>query len=342
MRTTKPRLLVSLIVIVAISALVAVVQKAGTPTAKPIHVGAFAVKGDPDRGTAKTSAQATIGQPESARLADSTGAAEQYANNAYPAQTIPFELTQNAITAWNNGSSTNGKTNGKNAIGTWDLVGPDQATYPGVLNRSGALYHASGRITAMTVKPGCSNQSCELLIAAAGGGIWWTDKGLQKEAKWTFVSGSIPTNAIGTLYRDTVNDPSGNTVYAGTGEPNASADSEAGLGIWRSADGGHTWSPIATQAPFVDRSIAYVRPQPGSPNTIYVGTVRGVRGIASVSGGAASLKPGAQAWGVWKTTDGGATWTFLFDGGQTANDCNPPNTGGANNCSARGADHLPV
>jgi hypothetical protein len=191
----------------------------------------------------------------------------------------------------------------------------------------------------MTLKPGCSSASCELLLAAAGGGIWLTDKALQGQVKWQFVSGGLPTNSIGTLYRDTVNDPSGNTVYAGTGEPNASADSEAGTGIYKSTDGGRTWAPLsANQAPFLDRSVAYVRPVPGQPSTIYVGTTRGVRGISSVSGGAASLKPGAAAWGVWKTTDGGATWTFLFDGGPTASSCNPPNNIGTNGCSARGSN----
>ena len=39
-------------------------------------------------------------------------------------------------------------------------------------------------------------------------------------------------------------DPSGNTVYAGTGEPNASGDSEAGLGICKSTDGGDSWTLV--------------------------------------------------------------------------------------------------
>ena len=45
------------------------------------------------------------------------------------------------------------------------------------------------------------------------------------------------TNAIGTLTIDP-GDASGDTIYAGTGEPNASADSEAGVGIYKSTDGG--------------------------------------------------------------------------------------------------------
>src|SRR5207253_208536 len=176
----------------------------------------------------------------------------------------------------------------------WQLVGPDQATYPGVLNRTGALYHASGRITALSLKPGCSPNDCELLLAAAGGGLWFTDKALSPTTKWQFMSGALPTNAIGSLYRDLANDPSGNTVYVGTGESNASADSEAGFGIWRSTDGGHTWSAIPNNAPFLDRSVDAIRTVPGQPNTIYVGDTRGVRGNSAVNGAAATLKPGAQ------------------------------------------------
>ena len=340
MRLTRPRLLTGVGVIVAAAILVAVLGGAGTRSASHARLGAFTLKSNPHQLEGEGSALGVISQPETARQSELNGAAEDYANRAYPADSVPYDLTANAVAAWNQAvASSKGNTNGKNAAGTWDLVGPDQATYPGVLNRSGSLYHASGRITALTLKPGCSNSSCELLLAAAGGGIWLTDKALQGQVKWQFVSGGLPTNAIGTLYRDTVNDPSGNTVYAGTGEPNASADSEAGTGIYKSTDGGRTWAPLSTnQTPFLDRSIAYVRPVPGQPNTIYVGTTRGVRGISSVSGGAASLKPGAQAWGVWKTTDGGATWTFLFDGGPLASSCNPPNTGGANGCSARGSN----
>jgi len=339
MRTTKPRLLLSLGVIAAACVLVALLGGSGSRNAHVWRGGAFGVKSNPHSLEGGNSALSLISQPESARTPEQNGAAEDYANRAYPADSIPYELTANAVAAWNQAvASSKGNTNGKNATGTWDLVGPDQATYPGVLNRSGSLYHASGRITALSLKPGCSNSSCELLLAAAGGGIWFTDKALQGQVKWQSVSGSLPTNAIGTLYRDTANDPTGNTVYAGTGEPNASADSEAGTGIYKSTDGGHTWVAIANQTPFFDRTVAYVRPVPGNPSTIYVGTVRGVRGISSVSGGAASLKPGAQAWGIWKTTDGGATWTFLFDGGPLASSCNPPNTGGANGCSARGSN----
>ena len=57
------------------------------------------------------------------------------------------------------------------------------------------------------------------------------------------------------------------------------------------------------------RSISSIVPDPHHPGTIYVGTDRGVRGVSSVTGGAVSLAPDAAPWGLWKTTDGGQTFT---------------------------------
>src|SRR5207245_8709031 len=56
-----------------------------------------------------------------------------------------------------------------------------------------------------------------------------------------FISGSFAINAIGTLTYDATH----NTLYAGTGEPNSSGDSEAGFGIYKSTDGGNTWTHLA-------------------------------------------------------------------------------------------------
>ena len=42
-------------------------------------------------------------------------------------------------------------------------------------------------------------------------------------------------------------DAAHNTLYAGTGEPNASGDSEAGFGIYKSTNGGNTWTHLACE-----------------------------------------------------------------------------------------------
>ena len=90
---------------------------------------------------------------------------------------------------------------------------------------------------------------CSLYLGAAGGGVWVADRGDDGEGNvhWQFKSGSFATNAIGSLLVDP-SDPNGNTVYAGTGEPNASGDSEAGMGIYKSTDGGDSWTLVPAAA----------------------------------------------------------------------------------------------
>jgi hypothetical protein len=281
---------------------------------------------------------ATIGAANEERSPDSAGgAAEDYQNRAYPGDTIPFAWTQAAGQAWNSFAKQTAKKNDRNV---WTMIGPSPAQYPGVLNRTGAQYNASGRTIGLLAGPTCSHNFCRLWAAAAGGGIWRTDKALSNSPHWDYISGSFPTNAIGTMDADP-NDASGNTIYVGTGEPHASADSEAGFGVMKTTNGGDTWAPIADNTPFLDRSISAVRVVPGSPNTIYVSTTRGVRGVSSVSGGAISLKPGAPLWGLWKTTNGGASWTFLFNGGPNAGACDSSGeqTGGPP-CSLRGVSDV--
>jgi hypothetical protein len=119
MRTTRPRLLLSLGVMVAACVLVALLGGSGTRSAHGLRLGAFTLKSNPHSLEGESSALSIIAQPESARQSELNGAAEDYANRAYPADSIPYELTANAVSAWNQAvASSKGNTNGKNAPGT--------------------------------------------------------------------------------------------------------------------------------------------------------------------------------------------------------------------------------
>src|SRR5947208_12341360 len=169
---------------------------------------------------------------------------EEYAKRAYPAAYVPLELTRNAHAAWSN-ATARALTRITQPLGQWTLIGPRSANDPDVLTFSGAPYTTSGRITAFALAPNCSQDHCTLYLAAAGGGIWKTNHALDTSSSqtWHFISESFATNAIGTLALDP-SDPTGNTLYAGTGEANASADSEAGFGIYKTTDGGNTWAHL--------------------------------------------------------------------------------------------------
>ena len=264
-------------------------------------------------------------------------AMEKYRINAYPAEDIPFDATQRAIDSWRAMEMRQQNAMALNPLNpylNWKLVGPSVATFPPPLTFTGAQYITAGRTTAMAIDPACNATTCRLWIGAAGGGIWRTTNALASTPNWAFVSQTFGTNAIGTLVFDAAN----NTLYAGTGEGNASADSAAGVGVYKSTDGGDTWTllpsivtNITSTSPagggtfvangtytgnaFNGRAVGAIVIDPTNPNHLYVSTVRAVRGVASVSTGGSSNPPTPRPpFGLWESTDGGATFNFIWDG----------------------------
>src|SRR5438552_10284407 len=275
-------------------------------------------------------------------------AEEDMAKRAYPAPYVPLTLTGNAQRAWASVKSQKTMT----PVGPWTLVGPSTANFPDILTFSGRDYTTSGRITALAIAPTCTNINCTLWVGAAGGGVWRTNNALAS-ATWTFISGSFATNAIGTLTYDAAT----TTLYAGTGEPNASGDSEAGFGIYKSTDNGNTWTHLVanTSVPAMATSCgtapAYTGPAFDgraissivvSGSTMYVGSTRAVRGVSSVTGGPVSLAPGLPPFGLWKSTDGGANFTLLSPEGICLNSLLAGDAGKIQSSfgSARGVNHI--
>ncbi|HKP93659.1 MAG TPA: hypothetical protein VJS88_07160, partial [Chthoniobacterales bacterium] len=266
-------------------------------------------------------------------------ALEDYAHRAYPATEVPMDVTRRATQSWQAFQAAHSNrvnaTDVNPPLLNWNLFGPSVLNSPAVLTFSGAPATISGRITAMALDSTCDANVCRMWIAAAGGGIWRTNNVHDATPSWTFVSGSFATNAIGTLTF------AGGVLYAGTGEPNASADSEAGFGIYKSLDGGNTWTHLASQttvpqgagvdctavgfagagvlnAPaysgpaFDGRAVSQIVVDPSNPNTLYVGSARAARGLSSTSsGGVFTIVPGFPPFGLWKSTDAGATFTLL-------------------------------
>jgi hypothetical protein len=261
-------------------------------------------KGDPDREPGANK-RAQVGSMD-VRVADYSAEVEAYLLRAYPAAEIPGEATIAAHQGW---AALNA---GAHSSGEWQLIGPSKATYPAVLNPflfDGAQYVASGRVTAMAISPTCTQAKCTLYVAAAGGGVWRTDKALTG-SNWQFTSGSFGTNAIGSLLIDR-NDPSGNTVYAGTGEPNASGDSEAGVGIYKTTDGGQTWALVPGSGIFFQRAIGQMAQD--NAGNLLVPIASGIRGFSSVTSGASSSGNATHPLvtrGLYRQT--GPTFTRIF------------------------------
>ena len=94
--------------------------------------------------------------------------------------------------------------------------------------------------------------------------------------------------------------------------PRTHVPAGAGVDCTALLDRGFQTAPAYSGPAFDGRAISSIIIDPNSPNTIYVGSVRAVRGISSVlSGGVVTLAPGLPPYGFWKSTDGGANFTLI-------------------------------
>jgi hypothetical protein len=248
-------------------------------------------------------------------------AQEIYDNTAYPSKFIGEAQRWGAAEA---AKAVNRQSPARAA--SWQELGPSGVPASStVVNESTAGTAAtvfSGRTTAIAVAPNCSPASCTVFIGAAGGGIWKTTNALAANPSWTPSSNGIPSNAIGSIVFDPT-DATGNTLYVGTGEPNGSGDSEAGVGLYKSTNGGGSWSLVvgstANSAPCASdpssltcpvstgRSIGAVAIDPANASHIFVGTDVARHGSSSVNGGRFT-PPGSAQVGLYESTDGGATF----------------------------------
>jgi PKD domain len=286
-------------------------------------VGSGGSKGrhDPDGGRDRGERFEVKDPDKDARPGTITPAREAYINRAYPRRYIPASAVRSAtrktralptkLRRSQFRSSVRDATIRASVGADWQLLGPTTPFAPGPTTESLKDSITSGRVTALAVDPNCGSpgDGCRLWMAAAGGGIWRTDDALAATPTWTPIDDGLPTNAFGALIVDP-NDSSGDTLYAGTGEANAI--NQAGLGLYKSTDGGDHWSLVPGSYDVShDRSIGAVRVDPTDPDTIWLGTADGRQGQSSVNGGAVP-PPGAPPLGVYVSHDGGDTFTLQF------------------------------
>src|SRR5258708_3449069 len=126
-------------------------------------------------------------------------------------------------------------------------------------------------------------------VGFATGGLWKT---VNNGTTFTPLFDEQPVTSIGDL-AVAQSDPA--VVYVGTGEPNNRQSSSFGAGVFKTTDAGKTWTNVGLKE---TQSIAWVVGTPKDPNTVYVAAIGHLFG------------PNAER-GVYKTTDGGRTWTNI-------------------------------
>ena len=188
-----------------------------------------------------------------------------------------------------------------------------------------------------------------ILLAGAQGGIWkWTGDAATGAGSWTALTDNAVSLAMGSLAVAPSNDK---IVYGGTGEGHLSGDSYFGNGILKSTDGGSTWNHVSGDY-FRGVAVARLVVNPTNANHLYAAVLRGRGGARRVTPtphsrfGIWESKDGGVSWtllkeaveangatdiemdpqnpsilyasfwsdAIYKSTNGGATWTKIMTG----------------------------
>jgi photosystem II stability/assembly factor-like uncharacterized protein len=130
------------------------------------------------------------------------------------------------------------------------------------------------------------------VVAAASGGVWKTTNA---GTTWTPIFDHYGSASIGDV---AIFQPNPQILWVGTGEANNRNSVAWGDGIYKSTDGGATFTNVGLRDTF---QIARVVTHPSDPEVVYVAAV-------------GNLWAYTGARGVFKTTDGGRTWQKLTTG----------------------------
>ncbi len=148
----------------------------------------------------------------------------------------------------------------------------------------------SGRISDLAIHPKAPRT---WYVAAASGGVWKTTNA---GTTFTPVFDAQSTYSIGSVTIDP-NNP--HTVWVGTGENNYQRAVGYGDGVYKSVDDGKSWINTGLKT---SEHIGRIIVNPHNSNVVYVAA----QGPAWSAGGER---------GLYKTTDGGKTWTRVLGGG---------------------------
>ncbi|HEX2536542.1 MAG TPA: hypothetical protein VHK69_22520 [Chitinophagaceae bacterium] len=145
----------------------------------------------------------------------------------------------------------------------------------------------SGRVTAVDV---VVDRPDTWYIGSASGGVWKTDNA---GATWQSLFDGQALLNIGSL---AIQQSNPNIIWVGTGEGNPRNSLNLGEGIFKSLDGGRTWKRMGLEK---TRNIHRILIDPINPNTVYAGVIGNPYGEHPERG-------------VYKTTDGGVTWSRIL------------------------------
>lgn len=173
----------------------------------------------------------------------------------------------------------------------------DSETISGLGARNIGSAAMSGRVAALSAVH--EGDRLTVYIGSASGGVWKSANG---GTTYKPVFDKETSQSIGAVAVDPTNPK---TVWVGTGESWTRNSVSIGDGIYKSTDGGENWTNLGLKE---SERIAKILIDPSAPNTVYV----------CVPG---KLWSDSDDRGVYKTTDGGKSWTKILKGTNASTGC---------------------
>ena len=151
----------------------------------------------------------------------------------------------------------------------------------------------SGRVTSIDAV----HDNPEIMyVGTASGGLWKSTSG---GIKWAPIFDKQITASVGAV---AIQQSNPSVVWVGTGEGNPRNSLNGGYGVFKTLDGGKTWSAMGLEK---TRHIHKILIDPTDPNTVYVGAIGAPWGAH-------------EERGVYKTTDGGKNWRRILFSNNTS------------------------
>src|SRR5688500_16760177 len=144
-----------------------------------------------------------------------------------------------------------------------------------------------GRITGLAVFE--ADPSCYYVATASGGLLKTINNGSTFEHQFD-KEATVSIGAVAVAQTDR------NIVWVGTGEANPRNSVSYGDGVYKSTDGGKTWKNMGLRKSY---QIGKIIVHPKDPNIVYVGALGRLYGPS-------------EERGLYKTTDGGKTWSRVL------------------------------
>jgi photosystem II stability/assembly factor-like uncharacterized protein len=173
----------------------------------------------------------------------------------------------------------------------------DSDTISGLGARNIGSAEMSGRVTSIAAVR--ENGRLTVFVGAASGGVW---KSVNGGTTYKPIFDKQDVQSIGAIAIDPSN---AKNIWVGTGESWTRNSVSIGDGIYKSTDSGENWTHVGLQN---SEHVAKILVDPHDGNTVY----------ACVPG---KLWSDSDDRGVYKTTDGGKSWTKILKGANLSTGC---------------------